>query len=277
MTELHEATEKEKASLRQQIQELMRQSEKQVEFKDPTNTTPLLLFDPLPVPVVRADDAAVENIELRDKVRKGEEEARTLREQVRVLTENLHALSRAHSPRLSSSASTSPLSPSLPLLSSVNFADSSSNVGISKTIASIPASSPFFISASTCSSSIPHTPDLASDEHAPQRQSEEEVRVLAAKMAELLEDNLRLRALLSKSSGQGAGSVEEKEGEAKGIAARLEKHKVTVGDNESREALMDKILDMEEEMSEFFFSLNNFIRHLVPRACSVVLLFTFNN
>ena len=60
----------------------------------------------LQVPQVKADDAALQNIELRDALAKGEEETKSLREQVRALSDTLHALSRS-----------APLSPTSPLLS----------------------------------------------------------------------------------------------------------------------------------------------------------------
>ena len=46
------------------------------------------------VPTVTTDDAAVQNIELRDTVRRMEEESRAQAETIRVLTDSLHRLSR---------------------------------------------------------------------------------------------------------------------------------------------------------------------------------------
>lgn len=46
------------------------------------------------IPSIQADDAAVENIELRDKVKRLEEEKKSLKDKLRTVTENIHSLTK---------------------------------------------------------------------------------------------------------------------------------------------------------------------------------------
>nr|KAG5686675.1 hypothetical protein BaRGS_025994 [Batillaria attramentaria] len=100
-------------------------------------------------------------------------------------------------------------------------------------------------SQESATSGIPHVPSASPPSPARVQEllneAEEEKRVLARKMAELQEANTRLKAL-----------VTEKPQGAKERAAMAAKGRrvVTVGEGESREALMDKILDMEEEIND---------------------------
>lgn len=245
-----------------------------------------------PVPCIQADDAAVENIELRDALKRGEEEVRVLREQVRTLTDKLHALSRAPSPRLHSSASTSPLSPTPPAAAVLSPTGSSplsataaatttttTRATTTTTMTTTPTTSPppsashaeaadaaaVASAASTQppGSGIPHVPTVAGtrDLHEQLRESEQDRRALADKMAELEGDNSRLQALVKAGPGAPGGRGPEALGAEGGAGAgsgktvtggsRVERRVVTVGEDESREVLMDKILDMEEEISEY--------------------------
>ena len=52
-----------------------------------------------PIPTVRADDAAVENIELKDRAKRLEEENHSLTEKIKTLTESLQTLTRNVTPR----------------------------------------------------------------------------------------------------------------------------------------------------------------------------------
>ncbi|XP_055872478.1 microtubule-associated protein futsch-like isoform X2 [Biomphalaria glabrata] len=88
--------------LRQKLEETEEKIEElQTENEDLKNRTP--------VPSVRADDAPLENIDLREKVRKLEEENKAQADKIKLLTDNLQRLSRDS--RTFTSSATSPTTP----------------------------------------------------------------------------------------------------------------------------------------------------------------------
>ncbi|KAH9495911.1 hypothetical protein Btru_015439 [Bulinus truncatus] len=88
--------------LRQKLEEAEEKTEElRVENEDLKNRTP--------IPSVKADDAPLENIELRDRVRKLDEENKLQAEKIKMLTENLQKLSR--DTRSYTSIATSPTTP----------------------------------------------------------------------------------------------------------------------------------------------------------------------
>ncbi|XP_070208370.1 uncharacterized protein [Littorina saxatilis] len=245
--EQRESNENETLTLRQQLQQ--QQQQHQHQQQQPQQAT---------VPLVHADDAAVKNIELRDSLKKKEEEARALKEQVRMLTDKLHALSRSSSSG-SSSVST-PVEITAPISITSAAATSSSPASASQPV-SIPG--------------IPATEvDSVRELQKQLKASEDEKRSLLAKMAELEGDNSRPKALaggdgpcpdggekdktdkretMETTKGdivtKSGGGMETTKGDiVTKSGGGMERKVLTIEGNESREALMDKILDMEEEM-----------------------------
>ncbi|XP_025090812.1 COP1-interactive protein 1-like isoform X3 [Pomacea canaliculata] len=240
---------------RKKLQERVRELEEQIER---LASRPLLVT----VPSVHADDAAVENIELKDKLRRAEDEVRSLRDQVRTLTDNLRTLSRSTSPRLGSNGAASPqVSPHPPVFppsgvsdSQVTATDSLSSAAAPIAVAApavataTPASTFFAASASTVDSAgILHVPDDAHALHELLREADEERRVLASAMAELEQENARLRASLG-SEPLGIRGVAVAETEDESQKKRTDKEtRETVDVSRSHEALVDRELDMKEQ------------------------------